>query len=622
VNILLACPNREDCELLSRWLMPTDCFEIEWAASLLDKETLTRLQVMPTPVIVLRADGERMQLLRWAGNQRMCPICLELRATSLSFPEESAVFLRGEKMAPLSRPFLTPFSTEMVLSLLEVLMRSSPPHSLGYDLHLPTLTVLPFQLEPASNCPLCCAPADDTALAATLVLTSRPKHSPTQYRLKQISEIEILPLRYCNPVCGMFGRGFTENRYHGYHAETFGSFRSNLGSKHRTSWFGRRHAYSGSLTTGLLEAFERYAALRMWAKRCTVFGSYKDLMNDALDPRSCGVYDPDFIQAQPELTAFSEETRVRWVWGCSLTGSRPILVPLQLAYYHDSNPEEPTFVRSNSNGCATGSCLEEAVFFALLELIERDAFLIHWRARLSPAGIELDSVSDSETQFLIGRLTRAGLKVFLFDMRLDIPVPSIAVALLRPDQELGTLTWAMASNFHPGQALKSALAEAAGRQFGFQKRMQRKGASAPRTFDQVRTIKDHALFYGLPEAFSHAQFLFESGIRRTMDDIYHGWLESRAACLDLLEDVQHCIELLALAGLHQVVVVDQTTPEQSRLGLRAVRVIVPGLMPLEFGHGSCRSASLSRLFSVPVKLGLRTERLPVGQMNWAPHPFS
>ncbi|MFD3453296.1 YcaO-like family protein [Streptomyces sp. NPDC058691] len=33
---------------------------------------------------------------------------------------------------------------------------------------------------------------------------------------------------------------------------------------------------------------------------------------------------------------------------------------------------------ADSNGGAIGSCMEEAVLFGLLELIERDAFLLGW----------------------------------------------------------------------------------------------------------------------------------------------------------------------------------------------------------------------------------------------------
>jgi ribosomal protein S12 methylthiotransferase accessory factor len=527
-------------------------------------------------------------------------------------------------MAPLSRPFLTPFAFETILRLAEFLVCSQDSNSHGFDLHLPTLQPVRFQLEPDSACPLCSTPIEDSATAATITLASRLKMSPKQYRLKKVCEVHVPHERYLNSTCGMLGRDFKIKRDHGFIAQASGNFRSSYSSNRQTAWYGRHSSYRNSLTSGLLEAFERHAGLRIRAKRCVVFDSYKNLKNEALDPRACGVYEPAFIQTKTGLLPFTEDMQIHWVWGHSLSEHRAILVPLQLVYYRNRSREEPLFVLSNSNGCATGTCLEEAILFGLLELIERDAFLIHWRARLSPPQIDPDSVSDLESRFLIERLRRADLDIYLFDTRLDIPVPSIAAALLRRDLEPGTLTLAMACSLHPEHAMKSALAEAAGRQFGFHRRTRAKAAdwAALKDFSGVRTMEDHALLYGLPEAFRHAEFLFKGNIQRSMSETYKSWLGSGRDSYDLLEDVDHCMKLLALAGLNQVVVVNQSTPEENRLGLHTVRVIVPGLMPLDFGHGSCRSASLSRLHSVPIRLGLLAGKISADQMNWAPHPFS
>ena len=69
---------------------------------------------------------------------------------------------------------------------------------------------------------------------------------------------------------------------------------------------------------------------------------------------------------------------MNWVWGYSFLQERPILVPELLAYYSLGYGEG--FVYETSNGCALGGSLEEAIFHAILEVVERDSFLLTWYA--------------------------------------------------------------------------------------------------------------------------------------------------------------------------------------------------------------------------------------------------
>ncbi len=70
-----------------------------------------------------------------------------------------------------------------------------------------------------------------------------------------------------------------------------------------------------------------------------------------------------------------------WVWGYSFLKERPILIPELLAYY--SLGYEEGFVYETSNGCALGGSLEEAIFYGIMEIVERDSFLMTWYAELA-----------------------------------------------------------------------------------------------------------------------------------------------------------------------------------------------------------------------------------------------
>ena len=88
---------------------------------------------------------------------------------------------------------------------------------------------------------------------------------------------------------------------------------------------------------------------------------------------------------------------------------------------------------------------------------------------------------------------------------------------------------------------------------------------------------------------------------------------------DLLAALRHVTGRYLDEGL-DVVVVDQTAREQEAVGLTSVKVLIPGLLPMTFGHRN-RRVDLPRLRELPVRLGHRAEPLARGEINPYPHPF-
>ena len=54
------------------------------------------------------------------------------------------------------------------------------------------------------------------------------------------------------------------------------------------------------------------------------------------------------------------------------------------------------FVYETSNGCALGGSLEEAIFHGIMEVVERDSFLLTWYAKLPLPRLDLSSANDQE----------------------------------------------------------------------------------------------------------------------------------------------------------------------------------------------------------------------------------
>ena len=94
----------------------------------------------------------------------------------------------------------------------------------------------------------------------------------------------------------------------------------------------------------------------------------------ARDPAS--ITDP--IEARTLPAPFDPSAKIEWspVW--SLRDRRFRYLPTSLLYFFYRGPGE---INADSNGCAAGNTLAEAIVQGFLELVERDSYAIWWYNR-------------------------------------------------------------------------------------------------------------------------------------------------------------------------------------------------------------------------------------------------
>ncbi|MFE2225531.1 YcaO-like family protein [Streptomyces kronopolitis] len=142
--------------------------------------------------------------------------------------------------------------------------------------------------------------------------------------------------------------------------------------------------------------------------------------------------------------------------------------------------------------------------------------------------------------------------------------------------------------------------------------------------DLVREMRDHALLYCHPAAFDRFSFLLgdggetEAGGRPVEEAFAHATCRPRHQ--DMRDDLAEAVARFTDRGL-DVIVVDQTTDEHRAGGLACAKVIVPGLLPMTFGHRMRRTHGLPRLLRLPAELGRRAAPLTAEEINPHPHPF-
>ena len=385
--------------------------------------------------------------------------------------------------------------------------------------------------------------------------------------------------------------------------------------------YGRTSSFAASDTTALAEALERLAMMRPRGRRTTVRAAYADVADQAVDPRELGLY-PDAWYDRPQFpfARFEADRPISWVWGFSFGRSEPVLVPECFVYMGVARPDDRALAFECSNGYALGGTLEEAILHGLLEVAERDAFLMTWYARLPAPRVDLDSATDRRIPLLAELVRqRLGYEIMVFATTLEQRIPAFwTMAVDRvggPDRP--ALMCAAAAHPDPEHALRSALNEVGPGIDGLRRRYDaRAAARMVAEPDLVRRMDDHGVLHGHPAAAGRLRFLPADGPRLALTDLADPWPHHD----DLGDDLAELVGRYLGTGL-DVIAVDTTSAEHRAGGLACAKVLVPGTLPMTFGHPFRRPHGLPRLASVPRLLGHRATDLPEHAVNADPHPF-
>ncbi len=562
-----------------------------------------------------------------------CARCAAIRRERAWGPDSArAALLRrhGERLADRPSPLLSPWAGVTVAEL--VVAELATPGGRLTDrgiivVPLETLTVDAHPFLPVPDCPDCGGlPADHPP---TLMGTPLPKPDPATPRLRDLAaDWDTLVAAYVDGHTGVVRQldVRTDYRYPMVSAPL------HLPGGQQEAGFGRDLDYAGCARTALAEALERLGGARPGGRRTTVRAAYRDISDRAVCPTDLGLY-PSERYAEPGFPypPFTPDLELNWVWGHSFARDAPVLVPEDYAYYrtrHTSDRARP-LAYEVSNGCALGGCLEEAALHGLLELVERDAFLLTWYARLPVPPVDLTTARDWRIPVLVERIRQeGGHQVRAFATTTEYGVAGAWVMAVHPDPgAAGSPTCepaalcAAGAHFDPERALLNGLLELAAN-LGWNRAAYRTEADRITGLvadpEQVRDMRDHALLYCHPDAFDRFGFLALDDPGLPVREAF-ATADCRPRGTDLRSDLAALVERFTARG-QDVVVVDQTTDEHRAGGLACAKVIVPGLLPMTFGHRMRRTHGLPRLHQVPVVLGHRAPG-PPAPPNPHPHPF-
>jgi ribosomal protein S12 methylthiotransferase accessory factor len=373
-------------------------------------------------------------------------------------------------------------------------------------------------------------------------------------------------------------------------AKTVHELRAGLGG----GSFGKGSTAEQGEASALMEAIERYCGI-FQGDEIRKKGRFTDFApGEAIHPNDVLLFSdaqyqgqeapgPDVHATSPTPAPFDPASKLEWspIW--SLRDKRFKYLPTSLLYFFYQGPGA---INTDSNGCAAGNTLEEAIVQGFLELVERDAYAIWWYNRLQRAQIDFNHFNDSYIRDLQTQLADAGRKLWVLDVTSDLGIPTFVAILHWMQNSQENIEFGSGAHFDARIALLRALTEL--NQF-LSIGLMGGGSGEKSSLDGVTPLRleDHPFL--VPASAPAAQ-----------------WdCDEKFAYLGTREQVIACMQVTQSKDL-DFLVLDQTRPD---VGVPVVRVVVPGLR-----HFYRRFAP-GRLYDVPVKLGLRAQPLAESELN-------
>jgi bacteriocin biosynthesis cyclodehydratase domain-containing protein len=364
------------------------------------------------------------------------------------------------------------------------------------------------------------------------------------------------------------------------------------------------------------ESLERYAAglFRPEGLRLSSWNELASAGEAATPPEAFGLFSAEqYASSGFPFTPFRHDTQVRWVRAtCWLDGSACWVPASQVYLYYRLAKGEAPIAPSISTGLAAGPSYIEAVLSGLCEVLERDALAISWLHRLPPRPVAEEVIAASAQVSYHLRHARLW-RVRFYDLSLEFTPPVVVAVMDHRSGSEPVLSFGSACRMSPVRAVEKAFLEAA-QGLTYVRRLLKayKDFQAAPDFGNVDEFNKHAILYTRhPELRQRAGYLVhpdEPPACTRPPRPLRPSAQPAGAPIDTIAGE------LAAHGF-QVYVMDLTTPDTQRAGVRVVRVLVPGLQHLAGVH-RYRLLGNPRLQAVVQALGIYSE-----PDNPYPHPL-
>jgi len=330
------------------------------------------------------------------------------------------------------------------------------------------------------------------------------------------------------------------------------------------------------------EALERYAASLPDDRRLVRAKLGHFPADQVIDPRTYPLFhESQYRRPDFPYVRFDPHATHAWLAGRQLWDGGLTWIPAVFCYLSMTVEQRQNFCSGSSNGLAAYSDPDEAALRAVLELVERDAFLTAWHTRQPGRAVPVDGAWDADLLAIVDGIARLGgdVRLVMLSGAGDHPV---AVCLAFGDGvQWPGVTLGLGADPSPRAAIRKAVLEL-GQTGPYLRSRLRSGTPVPPGPDAVREMIDHALYYFPPSRAAAFAFLRDASASIRYADLETGRERSLKACGKRLED----------AGV-RVLLADVTSADLALTPFKVMRAVSPDLQPISFGFGAERALTLA-----------------------------
>lgn len=332
------------------------------------------------------------------------------------------------------------------------------------------------------------------------------------------------------------------------------------------------------------------------------------------------------------MVPFHRDLEVLWVEGQNLTKKCNIWLPISLVYvnWHTGHPGEPITNYYWFPGISAGVNLEHALVSGLEEIIERDITMIWWMNRHPFPAMEM--LPELE-RIWEGRPHAMGQRAWLINLENEFDIPVMAGVLENVREKYFNIGFGCRPN--PIDAARKAWTEALTLQEGS------RDMDDPNGLLRTSVEKWDLIDVPYKDWRQDRQYLddYRADFRDVSDLLQQQQVNLDPRCLEQARpwvDTPRTRTFASIPGLpdrslktiqsriqsrgYEILYKDITTPDIDHVGLKAARVLIPGLVPNT--SAAFPPLGLGRVQQAPVAMGWRENALSKEELNYWPLPHA
>lgn len=390
-----------------------------------------------------------------------------------------------------------------------------------------------------------------------------------------------------------------------------------------SSYFGDDNVKAGDFQTGksmkekeakvkaVGEAIERYCA-SIYYREDMIYASYDKIASD--ETLKVNPHDLDVFTAEQkkniENTGLDSSDKFWWRKSFSVLDQKEKWLPAQAIYLPYTRKKEPLLRNSISTGLASGVSNKGAIYRGLMEIIEREAFIIAYLNELSLYSISEDSLkSNPEVEQLIEKIEAKNLELEVLEVPTDAPAKVFITILIDRTKKGPSIVLGASADSNNLEAIKDSICEALHVRPWLRKvrLTQEKKNIEP---SEIENLEERGLYWYDKDMIEELDFWLENGKEKDIE-LKDNRTDSK--------NLKKLIKFFSSTNM-PIYVSDITTEDVIDTGIKAYRTIVPKACPLYLVE-KYSPLDNDRLYELPVKLNFLEKPKKKEELNKTPHPF-